>query len=158
MKGSVIMFISIIMWIFGGISLLLGVIETIIYIKETKDFKGYKLAKGCVVEHVSKEGYHYFDDEEFGYDAINYDNDDQSFLVQDGINTNAGVVEFMVNGKKQRILDCVNDTNLMPIGKQVLVRYNPRKHKDAFVVDEFDGTILYMVGIFLVVVGFIIYF
>ncbi len=152
------MFISIIMWFFGGISLLLGIIETIIYINENKEFKGYKTARGCVVEHVSKDGYHYFDDEEFGYDAINYDEDDQAFLVQDGINTNAGIVEFVVNGKKQRVLDSANDTNLMPIGKTVIVRYNPRKHKDAFIVEEFDGTILYIVGIFLIIIGFITYF
>lgn len=133
-----------------------GIIETIIYIYELRDFKGYKLVKGCVVEHVSKEGYHYFDDEEFGYDAINYDDNDQTILLQDGINTNAGIVEFVVNGKKQRFLDCVNNTNLIPIGKQVLVRYNPRKHKDAFVVEEFEGTIFYIVGIFLFLIGFII--
>jgi len=149
------MFISILMWSFGGLSILLGIIKTIIYINESKEFKGYKTTKGCVVEHVSKEGHHYFDDEEFGYDAINYDEDDQAFLVQDGINTNAGIVEFVVNGKKKRILDSVNDTNLMPIGKEVIVKYNPRKHNDAFIVEEFDGTVLYIVGIFLIVIGFI---
>ena len=144
------------MWIFGGISLLLGIIETINYIKNNKEFIGYKNAKGCVVEHISKEGYHYFDDEEFGMDAINYDEDDQAFLVQDGINSNAGIVEFIVKNKKYRILDSTNDTNIMPIGKEVLVKYNPKKIKDAFVVDDFDGAILYIVGIFLVVVGFFI--
>ena len=152
------MFISILMWSFGGISILLGIIKTIIYINECKEFKGYKTTKGCVVEHVSKEGHHYFDDEEFGYDAINYDEDDQAFLIQDGINTSAGIVEFVVKGKKYRLLDSVNDTNLMPIGKEVIVKYNPKKYKDAFVIEEFDGAILYIVGIFLIIMGFITYF
>lgn len=152
------MFTSVLMWSFGGISLLLGIIKTIIYINQNKQFNGYKGTKGCVVEHISKEGHHYFDDEEFGYDAINYDEDDQAFLIQDGINTNAGIVEFMIKDKKYRILDSVNDTNLMPIGEEVLIRYNPKKPKDAFIVEEFDGTILYIVGIFLIIIGFIICF
>ena len=135
MKGSVIMFINILLWVFGGISILLGIINTIVYINDIKEYKGYKTVKGCVVEHISKEGYHNFDDEEFGFDAINYDEDDQAFLVQDGINSNAGIVEFMVKNKKYRILDSVNDTNLMPIGKEVIVKYNPRKIKDAFIVE-----------------------
>lgn len=156
MKGSVIMFISILLWVFGGISILLGIINTIVYINDIKEYKGYKTVKGCVVEHISKEGYHNFDDEEFGFDAINYDEDDQAFLVQDGINSNAGIVEFMVKNKKYRILDSVNDTNLMPIGKEVIVKYNPRKIKDAFIVDEFEGMSLYIVGIFLIIVGIII--
>lgn len=156
MKGSVIMFINILLWVFGGISILLGIINTIVYINDIKEYKGYKTVKGCVVEHISKEGYHNFDDEEFGFDAINYDEDDQAFLVQDGINSNAGIVEFMVKNKKYRILDSVNDTNLMPIGKEVIVKYNPRKIKDAFIVDEFEGMSLYIVGIFLIIVGIII--
>lgn len=150
------MFINILLWVFGGISILLGIISTIVYINDIKEYKGYKTVKGCVVEHISKEGYHNFDDEEFGFDAINYDEDDQAFLVQDGINSNAGIVEFMVKNKKYRILDSVNDTNLMPIGKEVIVKYNPRKIKDAFIVDEFEGMSLYIVGIFLIIVGIII--
>lgn len=150
------MFINILLWVFGGISILLGIINTIVYINDIKEYKGYKTVKGCVVEHISKEGYHNFDDEEFGFDAINYDEDDQAFLVQDGINSNAGIVEFMVKNKKYRILDSVNDTNLMPIGKEVIVKYNPRKIKDAFIVDEFEGMSLYIVGIFLIIVGIII--
>lgn len=156
MKGSVIMFINILLWVFGGISILLAIINTIIYINENKEYKGYKTAKGCVVEHISKEGYHNFDDEEFGLDVINYDEDDQAFLVQDGINSSAGIVEFMVKNKKYRILDSVNDTNLMPIGKEVIVKYNPRKINDAFIVDEFEGMSLYIVGIFLIIVGILI--
>ena len=151
------MFINILLWIFGSISIILGIINTIVYINENKEYKGYKTAKGCVVEHISKEGYHNFDDEEFGMDAINYDEDDQAFLVQDGINSNAGIVEFMIKDKKYRILDSVNDTNLMPIGKEVIVKYNPRKIKDAFIVDEFEGMSLYIVGIFLIIVGIIIW-
>ena len=150
------MFINILLWVFGAISILLGIINTIVYINENKEYKGYKTAKGCVVEHISKEGYHNFDDEEFGMDAINYDEDDQAFLVQDGINSNAGIVEFMIKDKKYRILDSVNDTNLMPIGKEVIVKYNPRKIKDAFIVDEFEGISLYIVGIFLIIVGILI--
>ena len=150
------MFINILLWVFGAISILLGIIKTIIYINENKEYKGYKTAKGCVVEHVSKEGYHNFDDEEFGMDAINYNEDDQAFLVQDGINANAGIVEFVVKDKKYRILDSVNDTNLMPIGSEVIIKYNPRKIKDAFIVDEFEGMSLYIVGIFLIIVGIII--
>lgn len=153
-----IIVISVLMWIFGGISLLLGIIKTIIYINGTKEFKGYKTIKGCVVEHISKEGYHYFDDEEFGYDAINYDEDDHAFLVEDGINTNAGIVEFVIKDKKYRIMDSINDTNLMPIGQEVIIRYNPKKPKDAFVVDEFDGMVLYVVGTFLIIVGIYTYF
>ena len=150
------MFVNILLWVFGAISILLGIINTIIYINEIKEYKGYKTAKGCVVEHISKEGYHKFDDEEFGLDAINYDEDDQVFLAQDGINSNAGIVEFVVKDKKYRILDSTNDTNLMPIGKEVIVKYNPRKIKDAFIVDDFEGASLYVVGIFLIIVGIII--
>jgi len=150
------MFINILLWVFGGISILLGITKTIIYINEFKEYKGYKTAKGCVVEHISKEGYHHFDDEEFGMDAINYDEDDQAFLVQDGINSSAGIVEFIVKDKKYRILDPTNDTHLMPIGKEVMVKYNPRKIKDAFIVDEFDGLSLYLVGIFLIIVWLLI--
>ena len=150
------MFINILMWVFGSILVLLGITSTIIYINENKEYKGYKTAKGCVVEHISKEGYHNFDDEEFGYDAINYNENDHALLAQDGINTNAGIVEFMVKGKKYRILDSVNDTNLIPIGKEVTIKYNPRKIKDAFVVDDFDGMSLYVVGIFLIIVGILV--
>lgn len=148
---------SIILWIFGGISLLLGIIKTVIYINKNKEFKGYKTAVGCVVEHISKDGHIKFDDEEFGMDAINYDEDDHLFLAEDGINTTAGIVEFTVKGKKVRIIDSVNDTNLMPIGKEVIVKYNPRKTKEAFVVEEFDGLVFYVVGTFLVVLGTVVY-
>ena len=147
------MSVSVLLWIFGGISLLLGIIKTILYIKENKEFEGYKTTKGCVVEHVSKEGHHYFDDEEFGFDAINYDENDHSFLIEDGINADAGIVEFMVKDKKYRFMDSVNDSNLIPIGKEVLVKYNPKKPKDAFIGPEFDAEILYVVGAFLVFVG-----
>ena len=85
------MFISVLLWVFGGISLLLAVIKSAIFIKSSKQYKGYKGVKGCVVEHISKNGHIQFDDEEFGYDVINYDEDDQAFLIQDGINTNAGI-------------------------------------------------------------------
>jgi len=152
------MLISILMWSFGGISLLLGIVKTIIYINKNKEFEGYRTAKGCVVEHISKEGHHYFDDEEFGYDAINYDEDDGSFLAEDGINTDAGIIEFIVKDKKHRFIDSISDTNLMPIGEEVTVRYNPRKFKDAFVVPKFDGIVLYVVGMFLIFVGVYIYF
>ncbi len=152
------MFISVLLWVFGGISLLLAVIKSAIFIKSFKQYKGYKGVKGCVVEHISKNGHIQFDDEEFGYDVINYDEDDQAFLIQDGINTNAGIVEFVVKGKKYRIIDSTNDTNLMPIGKEVSIRYNPKSPKDAFIVDDFDGEILYIVGCFLTIVGIIIYF
>lgn len=147
------MLVSILLWIFGGISLVLAVINTVIYINKNKEFEGYKTARGCVVEHISKEGHHYFDDEEFGYDAINYDDDDHSFLVEDGINSDAGIVEFLVKDKKYRIIDSINDTNLMPIGKEVIVKYNPKKPKDSFIVDDFDGTVLYVVGAFLTFLG-----
>ena len=151
------MSVSVLLWIFGGTSLLLGIIKTILYIKENKEFEGYKTTKGCVVEHVSKEGHHYFDDEEFGYDAINYDEDDHTFLVEDGINTDAGIVEFMINDKKYRFVDSVSDSNLMPIGEEVIVKYNPKKPKDAFIGPHFDGSILYVVGIFLTFVGIYTY-
>ena len=147
------MSVSILLWIFGGISLLLGIIKTVLYIKENKEFEGYKTTKGCVVEHVSKAGYHYFDDEEFGLDAINYDEGDHSFLVEDGINADAGIVEFMVKDKKYRFMDSVNDTNLIPIGKEVIVKYNPKKPKEAFIGPDFDAELLYGVGIFLIFVG-----
>jgi len=152
------MSVSVLMWIFGGVSLLLGVLKTIIYMSKSKEFEGYKTAKGCVVEHISKEGHHYFDDEEFGYDAINYDEDDRSFLVEEGINTDAGIVEFIINGKKHRFIDSIGDTNLMQIGEEVTVKYNPRKFKDAFVVQEFDGVALYAVGLFLNFIGVYTYF
>ena len=144
------MFINILLLLAGTILVLLGIINTIVYINKNKDYKGYKNTKGCVVEHVSKEGYHYFDDEEFGMDAINY--------VQDGINSSAGVVEFVIKNKKYRIIDSVNDTNLMPIGSEVMIKYNPRKIKDAFIVDKFDGMNLYFVGIFLIIIGILIWF
>lgn len=147
------MFISVLLLIFGGISLLLGIIETVIFINKNKEFDGYKNAKGCVVEHISKVGHHYFDDEEFGFDAINYDDDDQSFLVEDGINTDAGIVEFVVGNKKYRFIDSINDSNLLPIGQEVLVKYNPKKPKDAFIYTEFAGDVLYIVGSFLVFMG-----
>ena len=150
------MLINILLWIAGTLLLLLGIAKTIFYINKNKEFKGYKDTTGCVVEHVSKEGHIYFDDEEFGYDAINYDEGDHAFLVEDGINTNAGIVEFVVKDKKYRIFDSVKDTNLMPIGKEVLVKYNPKKPKDAFIVEEFDGTVLYVVGTFLIVLGIFI--
>ena len=56
---------STILWSFGGLSLLLGIIKTVVYLNKTKDFKGYKTTTGCVVEHLSKEGHIEFDDEEF---------------------------------------------------------------------------------------------
>ena len=90
-------------------------------------------------------------------DAINYDEDDHLFLAEDGINTVAGVVEFLVKGKKVRVIDSINDTNLMPIGSEVVIKYNPKKPKEAFVIDSFDGTILYAVGAFLMVLGTIMY-
>lgn len=152
------MSVSVLMWIFGGMSLLLGILKTIIYISKNKEFEGYRTTKGCVVEHISKEGHHYFDDEEFGYDAINYDEDDGTFFAEEGINTDAGIVEFIVNGKKHRFIDSVSDTNLMQIGEEVTVRYNPRKFKDAFVVQEFDGVVLYAVGLFLTFIGVYTYF
>ena len=62
----------------------------------------------------------------------------------------------MVKNKKYRILDSVSDTNLMPIGKEVIVKYNPKKIKDAFIVEDFDGTSMYIVGIFLIIVGILI--
>lgn len=148
---------SIILWIFGGISLLLGIIKTIIYINQNKEFKGYKTAVGCVVEHISKDNHIKFDDEEFGMDAINYDADDHIFLAEEGINTTAGIVEFTVKGKKVRIIDSVNDTNLMPIGKEVIIKYNPKKAKEAFVVEAFDGLVFYVVGTFLITLGTIVY-
>lgn len=151
------MLINVLLWIFGGILLLLGIVKTVVYINKNKEFEGYKDAKGCVVEHVSKEGHIYFDDEEFGYDAINYDEDDQAFLVEDGINTNAGIVEFMVKDKKYRIIDSVGDTNLMPIGQEVMIKYNSKKPKDAFIIEKFDGTVLYVVGIFLIILGLFTY-
>lgn len=151
------MLINILLWICGGITLLLGIVKTVIYINKNKEFKGYKEVNGCVIEHISKEGHAYFDDEEFGYDAINYDENDQVFLAEDGINTSAGIVEFMVKDKKYRIIDSTNDTNLMPIGKEVMVRYNPKKPKDAFVTEEFDGVVLYVVGTFLVILGVFTY-
>lgn len=147
------MSISVLLWIFGGVLLLLGIIKTVIYIKENKEFEGYKTTKGCVVEHVSKAGHHYFDDEEFGYDAINYDEDDRSFLVEDGINSDAGIIEFVIKDKKYRFMDSVNDSNLMPIGEEVSVKYNPKKPKDAFIGPSFDGAILYGVGVFLIFIG-----
>lgn len=152
------MFVSILLWVVGGILILFGIIKTLIYINKNKEFKGYKMTRGCVVEHISKEGHIKFDDEEFGYDAINYDEDDQAFLIQDGINTHAGIVEFMVKDKKYRIRDSVNDTNLMPIGQEVMVKYNPKKPKDAFIVEDFDGMVFYTVGIFLLLVGTFLYF
>ncbi len=148
---------STILWSFGGLSLLLGIIKTVVYLNKTKDFKGYKTTTGCVVEHLSKEGHIEFDDEEFGMDAINYDEDDHLFLAEDGINTVAGVVEFLVKGKKVRVIDSINDTNLMPIGSEVVIKYNPKKPKEAFVIDAFDGTILYAVGAFLMVLGTIMH-
>jgi len=150
------MFVNVVMLFFGIITILLGVVQTIVYIKENRQFKGYKTTKGCVVEHVSKEGHHYFDDEEFGYDAINYDEDDQPFLIEEEINTTAGIVEYVVKEKKYRLLDSINDTNLMPIGKEVIVKYNPRKIKEAFVVNEFDALSIYAVGIFLIIIGILI--
>lgn len=152
------MFISIIMWIFGGVLLLLGIVKTFIYINKQKEFKGYETIKGCVVEHISKEGYMEFDGEEFGYDAINYNEKDRMFLMQDDINTNAGIVEFVVNEKKYRILDFTKDTNLIPIGNEVIVKYNPKKPNDAFVSEDFNDDILYIVGIFLIILGIFIYF
>ena len=152
------MVISVLLWIFGGISLLLGVVKTVIYINKNKEFEGYKTAKGCVVEHISKEGHIHFDDEEFGYDVINYDEDDRTFFAEEGINTDAGIVEFVVKDKKYRFIDSVGDTNLMPIGEEVIVKYNPRKKKDAFIVPEFDGIVLYVVGAFLIFVGIYTYF
>lgn len=156
MKGSVIMFVNVVMLFFGIITILLGIVQTIVYIKENRQFKGYKSVNGCVVEHVSKEGHHYFDDEEFGYDAINYDEDDQPFLIEDEINTTAGIVEYVVKGKKYRLLDSISDTNLMPIGKEVIVKYNPRKIKEAFVANEFDALSIYAVGLFLIIIGILI--
>ncbi len=152
------MFTSFLLLSFGGISLLIGIMKTAIFIKKYKVYDEYKNVKGCVVEHISKEGHIEFDDEEFGFDAINYDEDDQPFLIQDGINTNAGVVEYVVNDKKYRLLDTVSDTNLMPIGKEVLVKYNPKKPKDAVIVEELDNDVLYIVGVFLIVVGLVILF
>ncbi len=152
------MSVSIFLLVVGVIFILLGIIKTLIYINKNKEFQGYKMTKGCVVEHISKEGHIKFDDEEFGYDAINYDEDDQAFLIQDGINTHAGIVEFTVKNKKYRIMDSVNDTNLMPIGEEVIVKYNPKKPKDAFIVEDFDGMIFYTVGIFLILVGIFLYF
>ena len=147
------MFISILMLSFGGITLLLAIIKTIIYLKNYKKYLKYKTVKGCVVEHLSKEGHINFDDEEFGFDAICYDEDDTSFLIQDGINTNAGIVEYVVKGKKYRLVDTVFNTNLMPIGKEILVKYNPLKPKEAILVDDFDIELLYAVGLFLIMIG-----
>lgn len=151
------MLIEILLWIAGALLMLLGIVKTIVYINKNKEFKGYKDVKGCVVEHISKEGHIYFDDEEFGYDAIHYDEKDRAFLVEDGINTNAGIVEFVVKGKKHRFVDPIGDTNLMPIGQEVMVKYNPRKMKDAFVIEEFDGVVFYVVGTFLIVLGVFVY-
>lgn len=152
------MSISVLLCSFGAMSLLLGVVKTIGFINKNKQFEGYKTTRGCVVEHISCEGHINFDDEEFGYDVINYDENDHTFFAEEGINTTAGIVEFVVKDRKYRMLDSVSDTNLMPIGHEVIVKYNPRKMKDAFIVEEFDGIVFYIVGVFLTFLGVFIQF
>ena len=41
----------------------------------------------------------------------------------------------------------------MPIGKEILVKYEAGNPKNATVVEEFDGEILYIVGAFLIIIG-----
>jgi len=42
------------------------------------------------------------------------------------------------------------------IDYEVIVKYNPRKIKEAFVVNEFDALSIYAVGIFLIIIGILI--
>jgi len=150
------MLINIILWGSGALLLVLGIIKAINYVMKYQQFIGYKNIKGFIVEHVSKECNNYFDNSSFGNDSINYNENDQMFLAQERLDNTLGIVEFVIKGKKHRIIDSASNTNLMPLGSEVLVKYNPKKFSDAFVVDKFEDEVLFIVGVFLIVIGFIV--
>lgn len=147
------MFISYLLWICGGITLLWGVLSYTTYKINKKEFKGYKNTRGVIVEHISLDSSIKPTDNTFGFEVINYKENDQIKELSDSYENIASVIEFSVSNKKHRIIDAEGDSRLKKIGSYVDILYNSRKHKDAFVFKKYDGTSFFVIGLFLIMLG-----